>query len=78
MDTEYIWEGHPVKFCPVCEAFCVICEDCKNGTCNGGGCDKCHDFFDRWIENYKEITKDWLITPEMRFYAENYDPFTMM
>lgn len=28
-------------FCELCECLCMVCEHCKNTSCNGSGCEKC-------------------------------------
>jgi hypothetical protein len=72
MKTDYVWNGNSVYYCGLCEAFGYQCKDCGNGSCTGGGCDKCcgsappNNYSIVWSEQYNEITKGWIIpTPSV-------------
>ena len=39
-DVEY-----EIKFCATCRDIVIICPECKNTSCNAGGCDSCHYAF---------------------------------
>lgn len=63
MKTSYIWNNKEVGYCHLCEGFIIYCEHCKNSSCNGGGCEKCHEEFVLFSKNYKEITSGWEVPP---------------
>ena len=79
LETEYKWDNRSVRYCLTCSCFYITCEDCKNSSCNGSGCDKCcgnteeTNFSLSWSKNYTEITKDWIITDEMKKRSRDYD-----
>lgn len=39
-DVEY-----EVKYCGLCKDIVLVCPECENSSCNGGGCDSCHYAF---------------------------------
>ena len=43
------------SYCRMCETEIISCleKDCLGTTCNGGGCDKCHDAFVQYQKNLK-------------------------
>lgn len=38
------WRGYDVMWCDHCGTYIICCKDpeCHGSSCNGGGCDKCH------------------------------------
>lgn len=38
--------NYKLKYCDLCNAYIIICEDCNNSSCNGGSCELCfNDFY---------------------------------
>lgn len=35
------WRGHKLSWCNQCETFSITLNCCGNGSCTGGGCNKC-------------------------------------
>lgn len=40
----YKWKDrYDIGYCHLCLTHFIECPDCHNISCNGGGCEKCHD-----------------------------------
>jgi len=33
-------------FCELCDCLAISCPHCRNTSCNGSGCEKCHEEFE--------------------------------
>lgn len=40
-DEKRTWRGHRLDWCDLCDVASIKLECCGNGSCSGGGCDKC-------------------------------------
>jgi len=38
-------------YCGLCKCYAIKCEHCKNGSCSGGGCEKCHEDFEEFLQS---------------------------
>jgi len=47
-------------WCETCNCACIKCERCKNTSCNGGGCDFCHDTFEEASKLSGSMSKEGL------------------
>lgn len=43
------WRGYKIHWCDMCDTHVISCKECKNSSCNGGGCDKCDKDFDDFM-----------------------------
>lgn len=43
-------EKYTLSWCDHCATAIIVCPDCKNSSCNGGGCDKCHTDFEDFMK----------------------------
>ena len=34
-------DKYPITWCDLCDTAIIICPECHNSSCNGGGCNKC-------------------------------------
>ena len=41
--TPWLWRGRKFIWCETCGTYSVIFDCCQNSSCNGGGCEKCHE-----------------------------------
>lgn len=58
-----------VDWCHLCDCAMVICPDCKNGSCNGSGCDKCGDDFDTF-RSFANTVEHYLCPLETTCYKK--------
>lgn len=56
------WKGYKVKWCETCHVPYIVCPKCHNSTCNGGGCDFCHDIFDEFLKSKTHDLPKFTIT----------------
>jgi hypothetical protein len=42
-----------IVYCALCRTIAIVCPHCHNTSCNGGGCDECHDAFENRDEYLK-------------------------
>lgn len=57
------WETD-VRWCDLCEVFHITHPECKNSSCNGSSCDKCHKVFEDFHKNNKHCVEDYLTEEE--------------
>ena len=43
-------------YCSICDVDVIICPKCGTYSCNGGGCDYCHDAFEEFISTHNGYT----------------------
>lgn len=55
-------------WCDLCSVYSLICPDCDNSTCNGGGCEKCKDDFTYFIKTVKRRINQYLTAEEEEIY----------
>lgn len=51
----------------------VHCLECGNSSCNGGGCDKCHDVFEAAIAYHRHVTRDECIDEPNLYWKYHSD-----
>jgi len=54
------WRGFRIGWCPMCECASMVCDDCQNGSCSGGGCRKCLAVYEDWKKARETISKEEL------------------
>ena len=64
LNPKYTWRGHRLVWCDLCDCYSVLFDCCKNSTCNGGGCEKCHDESAEFSKEYKFYPKAYLTKEE--------------
>lgn len=52
------WKGkYTVSYCHACDTAIIICPECHNASCTGGGCEKCiadfKEFYDTIVHNVR-------------------------
>lgn len=55
-------EKFKIQWCHHCDVAIIICPDCNNSSCNGGGCNTCQETFSEFRKG--SITIDAYLTPE--------------
>jgi hypothetical protein len=61
--SERTWKGdYPLKWCDLCYAATIVCEDCDLPSCSGGGCDQCQEAFQNFHQS--NIVVEAYLTPE--------------
>lgn len=65
-----LWKGkYTVNWCHLCGCAHIICPDCKNSSCNGGGCDSCiTDELLYSCGKFKIYIEDYLSPEEIKIY----------
>lgn len=62
------WKGkYILDWCYECDTARITCLECKNGSCSGGGCDKCINDFDEFHKS-KTCVESYLTEEERRIY----------
>ena len=65
------WKNkYKVKWCDLCDCAILICPECKNSTCNGGGCKECHEEFSTFNKKVKSNVHSYLTDDENRVYEK--------
>lgn len=41
-------EIYTITWCSLCDCSVITCRECRNSSCNGGGCEKCSTDFDEF------------------------------
>jgi hypothetical protein len=63
-----IWKGkYKIKWCEMCRTATIVCETCKNSSCNGGGCKECDADFTYFI-SVKTTIEEYLTDEEIEVY----------
>lgn len=45
------WKNkYNVKWCNLCDCAYILCDKCKNSSCNGGGCEECEQPFNEFTK----------------------------
>jgi hypothetical protein len=65
-NPKYTWRGHPLSWCELCGVYSVSFDCCKNGSCGGGGCEKCHDESAEFSKEYKTWPEYYLTDEEIK------------
>ena len=53
---QQIWKDkYPVTWCGQCDCASISCPDCKNGSCSGGGCEKCKEDFEEFHKSKTRV-----------------------
>lgn len=69
-----IWKDrYEIDWCDHCNTATINCPDCKNSSCNGGGCEKCHDDFNFFIKNVKARVEYYLTDDEKIVYSKTVE-----
>lgn len=55
---------YEVKYCELCEVFSIVCNSCKNGSCNGSSCEICNEDFDLFHQNLSDFHWNKVLTEE--------------
>jgi hypothetical protein len=65
-----LWkEKYKISWCDHCEVAVIVCPECANTTCNGGGCDACHDVFVEFNKG-KVGVESYLTSEEAKVYRK--------
>lgn len=63
-----LWKGkYKIKWCELCRTSIIVCEDCKNSSCNGGGCAECDEAFSSFAKA-KTTIEEYLTEEEIYAY----------
>ena len=57
-----------VDWCDLCRTATIRCSDCKNSSCNGGGCPNCLDDFVEFNHQCKTSVENYLTEEEVKIY----------
>ena len=63
--NDSIWRGYNVKWCNECNRAIIVCDVCKNSSCNGGGYKECNDDFEVF-NKHKTLLIDYLDDEEVK------------
>lgn len=64
------WKGYTVSYCHACDTAIIICPECKNTSCSGGGCEKCAFDFREFTQTTMHHVCDYLEPYEMEIYKK--------
>lgn len=65
------WKNkYKVSWCEHCETAVIVCPECKNTTCNGGGCKSCDLDFDEFIQKTFHRVENYLTADEIKTYRK--------
>ena len=66
------WRGkYKVSWCDLCDTAIITCPKCKNGSCNGGGCEECiNDKDSIEFNEVKTRVEDYLTEEEIKIYQK--------
>ncbi len=59
-----------VDWCELCDVAIITCPECKNSSCNGGGCEKCNEDFNDFNKNKTQV-EDYLTEPDITVYQKS-------
>lgn len=63
-----VWMGkYKIKWCELCRTANIVCEKCKNSSCNGGGCSECDEAFTSFSKA-KTTVEEYLTDEEILVY----------
>jgi len=67
------WRGkYPIVWCDLCDIAIIICPECHNGSCNGGGCDVCiNDQDAKDFNECKVCVEEYLSEAERIIYKKS-------
>jgi hypothetical protein len=64
-----VWkEKYPIGWCHLCDVGIITCPNCKNSTCNGGGCELCRNDFKEFHDTTKPQVEHYLTPDEVKIY----------
>jgi len=66
-------DKYRISWCNHCDTAIIVCPECKNTTCNGGGCDQCNEDFDDFNKNTKHSVYQYLTERERDIYFKCKD-----
>lgn len=58
-----------VEWCDLCDTAIIVCKDCKNSSCNGGGCNSCINDFNEF-NSCKTKIHEYLSDEEIQIYEK--------
>ena len=65
-----LWKGkYVVSWCHLCDTAMILCPECHNISCNGGGCPACLADYEEW-KKVKHHVRDYLSPDEAKSYAK--------
>ncbi len=65
-----MWKGkYRISYCDLCEVICIKCPNCKNVSCNGGGCSECLADWPEWRET-KHCLENYLSEQEINTFRK--------
>lgn len=71
MWDEPFWkEKYSLGWCDLCSVAIIACPECKNISCNGGGCSECNDTFSGFLQG-KICVEQYLSEEEIKVYQKN-------
>lgn len=69
---EKFWKNkYEVDWCDHCDEAIIICSECQNSSCNGGGCEKCKDDFTDFTKFAKHNVMSYLNEEEKKIYQKS-------
>ena len=60
---------YSLTWCHHCECAIIVCNECKNGSCNGGSCKECHEDFLEF-RKLPYIVELYLTPEEIKIYQK--------
>ena len=63
-------DRYKVNYCNLCDTWTLVCPDCKNASCNGGGCEKCIADFIDFCDNTKHSVPRYLTEDDKKTYEK--------
>lgn len=75
--VNHLWrDKYKLRWCDLCETVSALCPECKNGSCNGGGCESCMKDYPDWKKT-KHSINNYLSLEERKtfrkiFYLKKY------
>lgn len=59
----------PVSWCHQCDTAVITCPECKNSSCNGGGCAFCVEYSKEW-DSVKSRVSEYLTLEHYQIYLK--------
>lgn len=68
-----LWRGrYRVLWCHQCDTAVIVCPDCQNSSCSGGGCEKCRADSEAFAL-LKRRPRDFLTASELSAYKKGLE-----
>lgn len=61
-------QKYKLYWCDTCKCTSIVCPECNNGSCTGGGCNKCTDEFIDFCKNKSQSVFSVLSSEEYTVY----------